>query len=654
MFNLNLRNRFLLPTLGLLLVGMVFISLVSFIKSKNALKEAYIAQITQIAQSTIDGIDRWVKDRKLDIINLAQQDVYKNATLDTFLGKAARKTASEQLKTHIQSYPYLEVLLLANRTGELVAASDEGIIEKNNVAEKQFFVKAMEGDVFVSNGDKSFLSDTPVFAISSPIKQKDGEISGVIICFVDLNKFSNMLIDPIKVGASGFAYLFNQDGIVLGHPKKDNILNLDLSKMDFGKKMLSNNKGLINYSWKGTENIVSYLKNQDLGWYLGVGVDTDELLAPVKKLGKVNTYIAIIISGLATVVIFLVAGSISRSITSTTNILENVAEQVTNGAMQISSNGEALATGASEAAASIEETSSSLEEISAMIRQKHQKPDAMVSILRENAGYQRAIQDASKADTLMKEVSLKVSNANQSMNHLTISMDEISKGSQETFKIIKTIDEIAFQTNLLALNAAVEAARAGSAGAGFAVVADEVRSLALRAADAAKNTSLLVEGIVKKVKEGSDHVSTTSLAFGEVSDSSEKVKTLVSEISTGSNEQAKGIEQINRAISELEEVTQRNSANAEESAASADDMNGMAKELYQSVKELKSLVEGTRGQTSSIKKYENSSDKRGTFLKRKKQKIEETQLLPDSSSKNNTPPESDLATDDDFESGPIG
>ncbi len=240
---------------------------------------------------------------------------------------------------------------------------------------------------------------------------------------------------------------------------------------------------------------------------------------------------------------------------------------------QISSASQQLAEGSSEQAASIEETSSSLEEMSSMTKQ--------------NAG------NAQQANGLMGEAKQVVGTANASMIQLTESMAEITKASEETSKIIKTIDEIAFQTNLLALNAAVEAARAGEAGAGFAVVADEVRNLAMRAADAAKNTANLIEGTVKKVKEGSELVGKTNAAFQQVVGSSAKAADLVAEISAASSEQAQGIEQINTAVTELDKVTQQNAANAEESASAAEEMSAQAETMKGMVDELQSMVGGS-------------------------------------------------------------
>jgi len=237
----------------------------------------------------------------------------------------------------------------------------------------------------------------------------------------------------------------------------------------------------------------------------------------------------------------------------------SAADQVGSASAQVASSSQALAEGSAEQAASLEETTSSLEEMSSMTKQ--------------NAD------NANQADNLMQEANQIVERAEGSMGDVIKSMEDISQASEETQKIIKTIDEIAFQTNLLALNAAVEAARAGEAGAGFAVVADEVRNLAMRAAEAAKNTADLIEGTVKRVNAGSDLVTKTNEAFDEVAKSAAKVGELVGEIAAASNEQAKGIEQVNQGMAEMDKVTQQNAANAEESSSASEEMTAQAQEL---------------------------------------------------------------------------
>jgi len=280
--------------------------------------------------------------------------------------------------------------------------------------------------------------------------------------------------------------------------------------------------------------------------------------------------------GLGVVFGICLAVFVGRSVTKPLKrVIQNLTEscaQVGSASRQVSAASQQLAEGASEQAASIEETSSSMEEMSSMTRQ--------------NA------ENAAQADSLMKESKQVVDQANESMRRLSRSMEEISRASEETSKIVKTIDEIAFQTNLLALNAAVEAARAGEAGAGFAVVADEVRNLAMRAAEAARNTSGLIEGTVKKVRDGAELTSRTNQAFAQVAESAAKVAELVGEISAASNEQSQGIEQVNKAVAEMDRVVQQNAANAEETASTSEEMHDQTIDIKKWVQDLVQLVGG--------------------------------------------------------------
>jgi len=305
---------------------------------------------------------------------------------------------------------------------------------------------------------------------------------------------------------------------------------------------------------------------------------SDEVNSLTRSIVTTSNWVIVVALGAGILMGVIMAWAITRSITRPINRiiegLSSASDQVSAAAGEVSSASQQLAEGTSQQAASIEETSSSLEEMSSMTRQNA-----------DNAG---------QANQLMADAGKIITAANDSMGRLTGSMQAITQASEETQKIIKTIDEIAFQTNLLALNAAVEAARAGEAGAGFAVVADEVRNLAMRAADAAKNTASLIEGTVKRVKDGSELVAKTNDAFERVAGSTAKAAELVGEIAAASSEQAQGITQINTAVSEMDKVTQQNAANAEESASSAEEMTSQAEQLSAMVEDLVALVGGNR------------------------------------------------------------
>ncbi|MBW2017437.1 MAG: methyl-accepting chemotaxis protein [Deltaproteobacteria bacterium] len=255
--------------------------------------------------------------------------------------------------------------------------------------------------------------------------------------------------------------------------------------------------------------------------------------------------------------------------------VSEAAEQVASAAGQVSKSSQELAEGSSHQAAAIEETSSSLEEISSMVKQ--------------NA------ENANEAKGMMGEVKRIVEDVSRHMGNMSEAIDDITRSSQETDKIVKTIDEIAFQTNLLALNAAVEAARAGEAGAGFAVVADEVRNLAMRAAEAAKNTAQLIGDTIQAVQKGNELTLATKEAFQQNIEISSRVGSLVDEIAAASKEQAEGIEQVTRAVADMDQVTQQNAAGAEESASAAEEMNAQAEGMKAYVRDLIMLVHGTKG-----------------------------------------------------------
>jgi len=281
--------------------------------------------------------------------------------------------------------------------------------------------------------------------------------------------------------------------------------------------------------------------------------------------------------GTAAVVVGAVLGVwIARSIvTSLKKVIDALcegAEQTSAAAGQVSAASQSLAQGSSEQAASIEETTSSIEEMTSMIRQNA----AGANQARDFAGSSRSSADKGA----------------EAMGRMSGAITDIQKSSEDTSKIVKTIDEIAFQTNLLALNAAVEAARAGEAGKSFAVVAEEVRNLAQRSAEAARTTASLIEQSVTSANNGVQISSEVAEVFSEIADGSRKVDDLVAEISAACNEQAQGIEQINVAVGQMDTVTQQNAANAEESASAAEELSSQADGLNRMVGELRSLTGG--------------------------------------------------------------
>ena len=288
-------------------------------------------------------------------------------------------------------------------------------------------------------------------------------------------------------------------------------------------------------------------------------------------------WIGLLIVGVCLVAIGLLLGllirnNLTRPIGRVIESLTTGAEQVNDASGQVASASQALAEGASQQASSLEESSAALEE--------------MASMTRQNAD------NASHANSLMNETEQLVNRGAIVMQRMSGTMEQIKASSAQTSKIIKTIDEIAFQTNLLALNAAVEAARAGEAGKGFAVVAEEVRNLARRSAEAARNTSDLIEESTKHAEAGVSVSADMAKDLHEIQTSAGKVATLIAEIASASKEQAQGIEQVNTAVSQMDQVVQENAAHAEESSSAAQKLESQSRDLDAIITDLTMIVTG--------------------------------------------------------------
>lgn len=298
-----------------------------------------------------------------------------------------------------------------------------------------------------------------------------------------------------------------------------------------------------------------------------------------------------------------------RMVNNLNEVMQNISsasEQVASGSRQVSASSMALSQGATEQASSIEELTASIEEISTQTKL--------------NA------QNATQANELAESARENAIQGNDQMKEMLQAMEEINDSSGNISKIIKVIDEIAFQTNILALNAAVEAARAGQQGKGFAVVAEEVRNLAARSANAAKETTTMIEGSIKKVEGGTKIANETAIALNKIVDGISKAAVLVGDIAIASNEQAMGIAQVTQGIGQVSQVVQTNSATSEESAAASEELSGQAELLREQVSRFKLRRTGV----SSYKTYEEINPEVLRMLEELSQKKKIASIQPGS------------------------
>ncbi len=438
----------------------------------------------------------------------------------------------------------------------------------------------------------------PASFIAQPV-MSNGKVEVVVALQISLDRINRIMQLRSGMEKTGESYLVGPDRLMRSdsyldpqnHSVKASFANPALGCVDTEavSEALSGKTGAkIIKDYRGMPVLSAYapVKFSNTTWALLAEIDEAEAFAAVHAVKVLMGVIGIV--GVIVIVLFafFVACGITRPINRMIEGLGESAEQVSSASGEISNASQHLAESASEQAASIEETSAALEELNAMTRQNAENSKSANDMVQNTRG-------------IMGE-------AERSMTELAGFMEEITKASEETSKIVKTIDEIAFQTNLLALNAAVEAARAGEAGAGFAVVADEVRGLALRAAEAAKSTSELIESTIVKVKRGYELTVKANESFKKAVGSSLEVTKLIEEISRASDRQASSMEEIAKAIKDIDKTTQLVASSSEESASTAEELSAQAFSLRKHVENLIEMIGGCDG--SYVGKAKPSKD----------------------------------------------
>jgi len=396
-------------------------------------------------------------------------------------------------------------------------------------------------------------------------------------------------LKSMRYGDDDYFFIVDTDVKCVMHPIKPELDGQDLSTtvdpngkrlfVEFVEVAKTKGEGRVDYLWPKAGSSkpvpkITYVKLQSKwGWIVGTGIYVDDVKAEMAAIFTIFLVSVVIISILAIGLSILLTRSITVPVNRAIQALGEGSSQMASASGQVSAASQSLAEGSAEQASSLEETSSSLEEMASMTRQNSD--------------------NAEQANRLAKDAREAASNGNNATQRMLDAMSKIARSSEQTSKIIKTIDEIAFQTNLLALNAAVEAARAGEAGKGFAVVAEEVRNLAQRAGEAARNTAELIEGSVANTTNGSKIADELAAALSGITDSSAKVSDLVAEIAAASKEQTQGIDQVNIAVNQMDKVTQQNASTAEESASASEEMSAQVEALKGLVDDLVLVVEGT-------------------------------------------------------------
>ena len=620
--NTSIKNKILIPTLTLMIIGLGVLALVSYTKSKNALQTVIYDQIHQTTDATAKVMMTWSRDRELDLKTWSHDKTYSTALKDSFVGKAARKAASEQLEDLVKEYGYFENIAVADENGDLVASADPSHIGKVNVSGIDFFKTAIKGGKAIEKVMKSPATGRPIMIFAAPIKDKD-TIPGILLAVVSLDAFSREFIDPIKVGKEGYAYLMDEKGMVLAYPDKSKIYTLDLSKFDFGKQMLAQKKGMLEYSFEGRDKIIMYQAIEQLGCVLVVTASTQELFAPVASMGKVNASVAFVVLLAAVAVIWLVTGTVVKPVnrvvaglkdaaegegdltkrldvksrdeigslarwfntfvkklqgiiaeiaenseklnTSSSDLLA-ISKEMSEGADKMSSKSSTVAAAAEEMSSNMSSVAAAAEQSSTNIGMVSAAAEEMTSTINEIA------QNTEKTRNSSNQAVSRTKKASENINSL-------SKSAQEIGRVVETINDISEQTNLLALNATIEAARAGEAGKGFAVVAGEIKELARQTAEATLEIKQKIESIQGSTHQTVSEIEEIAVEINNVNEMIDTVAAAVEEQSSTTREIAFNVNQAAQGIQEVTENVTQSSIVANEISKDIADVNQAAYEM---------------------------------------------------------------------------
>lgn len=457
--------------------------------------------------------------------------------------------------------------------------------------------KVLAGETFIG---RAFVVDGWYTAAYSPLKDPAGKIVGMLYVGVPEAQATTALraiIENVKLGETGSVWAVNGKGatkglfVASGQGKLNGKNGVDFKDskgepyvQQIIDKALKLNPGETvehRYVKDGVQQVAQIAYFGPWDWVIVIDSAEHELFAAAAEVGAIGVWgqevqlgvggAALLASG---VVWLLLAGRLSGRITRVVTQLTHGAEAVQAASNQTAEASDSLAQSANEQAAALTETGSALASVTSMTQ--------------ESA---KTAREAARVSGEAREAAVQ---GNRVMERMTVAITEIETGATETAKIIRAIDEIAFQTNLLALNAAVEAARAGEAGRGFAVVAEEVRNLALRSAEAAKNTSSLIEQSVSRAKQGTELTKAVGESLKQIETSSVRVNAMVEEIAQSADNQARSIAEVNTAIAQMDQTTQSTAAGAEEAAAASKELAGESEKIRDVVGDLEEIVAGGR------------------------------------------------------------
>ncbi len=639
----SLRVKIVVPAMVVVVAGLGLSTALTYFVSKRAMDQSALTQMAQLADTTARAIAAWTRERQREMGDWAQEDTFR---------KMLRKGATEQVVTAaVERMKHLaraggeyEQLVLANARGEVVAASSGEGTQGLNVADRDYFKRAMQGESAVSGVIKSRITGHPVFVVAAPVTV-DGTPAGVLLGPLDLQQFSRQFIEQVKIGPSGYTFVADRAGVIWAHPDPTLVLEKRLADFPFGVEMQKQKQGTIAYDYQGQSVVAAFHTDPVFGWIVIVRALAREVLASTITVRNLNLGIGAASVLLAAAVLWLLARTITHplrrlvsvagliadgklaeaqgaiqkqvagrgpsrdetgwllravaamttSLTSLVGKVQQATVQMVSSATQIAAASRQQESVAVQFGTSTAEVGAAAQEISATAQELSRTMEA----LRGTTTEAESLADAGRGSLVAMDGTMReVVGSTQSISRKLAIINE--KAGKIT-GVIATITKIAEQTNLLSLNAAIEAEKAGESGLGFSVVAREIRRLADQTALATLDIECMVKEMQSSVSAGvmemekfSDEVERGMQAVGTNAQQLDRIISHIKElapqfetVSEGMRAQSAGAQQINEAIGRLGEGARQTADALQQFNSATDHLREAARHLQAEVSRFK-------------------------------------------------------------------
>lgn len=637
----KLTSKLLIPLAGLVILGLVISIFIAYVSAKKGLGQVVTEQLVQVADSSESKVSQWLSRNTIAIDTWSKMDVVVNS-LGDLDAENFRAAASLRMKNYIDQYKVFSGMRLTNGDGLVIASSHAKNINKVNVATREYFTSSMKGASFISEPLLSSTSGKPIVVISSPVKVGNA-IKGVLYAVIDLGGFTQAHLDTIKVGKTGYVYMTTPKGLALAYPPDaKEIMKLDVSGFEFGKKMLEMKKGVLTYEHQGISTMTAFNEVGQTGWRVVATAPEDEVFAQAYKIRR----LLLITGGIVMIVlclgiVLLVSVFVIKPLNQVVAGLKDIAQGdgdltkqlvITSedevgelakwfntflGNMQqiiadISSNSHTVDTSsgnlleiATTLAASAEDSSDRARTVAAASEEMGANMNAIAQTMETTMQNTSMVAAAAEEMTAtINEIAINSEKARsvsaqavEQASAASSKMMDLGAAAKSIGAVTETINDISEQTNLLALNATIEAARAGEAGKGFAVVANEIKDLANQTAAATADIKVKITGVQGTTTETAAEIGSISTIINDINDIIATIATAIeeqsaatSEIARNVNESSQGIEQVNQNIAEGVGVIGEINQDISSVNASADEISNGSQKVATNAEELKVMA----------------------------------------------------------------